>query len=88
MSGYGLESVCFKGIDGIEMRITAQPGQLPLGQLPGGGERPVARIQAKSGLSEEDLRICLTLIADKGVLQRVGTAKSTALIRFVIGGTR
>jgi hypothetical protein len=40
------------------------------------GVRPVARIQAKSGLSEEDLRICLTLIADKGVLERVGTARS------------
>lgn len=42
------------------------------------GERPVARIQSKSGLSEEDLRICLTLIADKGALERVGTAKSAS----------
>lgn len=39
------------------------------------GQRPVARIRKKSGLSADDLRIALGMMADNGHLVQVGVAK-------------
>jgi hypothetical protein len=40
------------------------------------GQRPVARLRGLAGVGPEDLRICLGMLADRGVLVRVGTARA------------
>lgn len=38
------------------------------------GERPVARLRTLAGVGAEDLRICLGMLSDRGILVRVATA--------------
>lgn len=40
------------------------------------GQRPVARLRGLAGVGPEDLRICLGMLSDRGVLVRVGTARA------------
>jgi hypothetical protein len=40
------------------------------------GQRPVARLRGLAGVGAEDLRICLGMLADRGVLVRVATARA------------
>jgi hypothetical protein len=43
------------------------------------GQRPVARLRKKSGLSQSDTKIALAMLIDRGLLELVGVVRASAL---------